>query len=347
MRWKLIAAVFSVGLIFGGGYFTWLQFKPAELPEGFAMSNGRLEAERTDIATKIPGRIREILVREGDHVKAGQVLVKMDTAELEAQLKEGQAAVEEVKQQWRQAIALLAQRKSELVFAHEQYKRSRALGKKGYTPKETVQQRLAAKITAQATVNSADAGINRAKAALGVALARVERYKENLRDTVLLAPRAGRIQYRLAQPGEVLGAGGRVLTLLDFSDVYMTIFLPTKDIGKLEIGAEARIIPDAASQYVIPATVSFVASDAQFTPKYVETRSEREKLMFRVKVRLPQEVLKRYARRVKAGITGVAYVKTAVNAQWPDHLLVKLPEVESPAVKTKGPIEGPIEGKGK
>ncbi len=330
MRWKLIAAVFSVGLIFGGGYFIWLEFKPAELPKGFAMSNGRLEAERTDIATKIPGRIRDILVREGDHVKAGQVLVKMDTAELEAQLKEGPAAVEEVRQQWRQAIALLAQRKSELVFAHEQYKRSRALGKKGYTPKETVQQRLAAKITAQAAVNSASAGINRAKAALGAAQARVERYKENLRDAVLIAPRAGRIQYRLAQPGEVLGAGGRVLTSLDFTDVYMTIFLPTKDIGKLEIGAEARIIPDAASQYVIPATVSFVASDAQFTPKYVETRSEREKLMFRVKVRLPQEVLKRYARRVKAGITGVAYVKTMANAQWPDHLLVKLPAVESP-----------------
>ncbi len=355
MRWKLIATLFSVGLIFGGGYFIWLQFQPAALPEGFAMSNGRLEAERTDIATKLPGRIHKILVREGDHVTAGQVLVEMDTAELKAQLKEGDAAVEEVEQQWRQAIALLAQRKSELVFADEQYQRSLALGKKGYTPKEMVQQRLAAKITAEAAVNSANAGIKRAKAALGAAQARVERFKENLRDAVLLAPRAGRIQYRLAQPGEVLGAGGRVLTLLDLTDVYMTIFLPTKDVGKLEIGAEARIVPDAASQYVIPASVSFVASDAQFTPKYVETRSEREKLMFRVKVRLSRDILKRYARRVKAGITGIAYVKISTTAQWPDHLLVKLPDVESPEVKIKDPIKdtrkvegtGKIEGTGK
>ena len=87
--------------------------------------------------------------------------------------------------------------------------------------------------------------------------------KENLKDYVLTAPRNGRVQYRLALPGEVLGAGGKVLTLLDLTDVYMTIFLPTNDVGKLELGSEARIIPDAAPQYAVPATISFVASDAQ------------------------------------------------------------------------------------
>jgi len=328
MRWKVILFLLIAVAIGIGAYSAWLEFKPVDLPPGFAVSNGRLEAERTDIATKFPGRVSEVFVQEGDTVEVGQILAKMDTAELQAQLEEAKAVVEEVKHQREQAIALLAQRKSELTLAEQQFERSRALEVKGYTPTEKVQQRRATKMTAEAAITSADAGIRRAKAAVTASIARVARIEENLKDSVLIAPRSGRIQYRLAQPGEVLGAGGKVLTLLDFSDVYMTIFLPMKDIGQLEIGAEARIVPDAFPDNVVPATVSFVASNAQFTPKFVETKSEREKLMFRVKVRLPQHILERYSRRVKAGITGMAYVKTAPNAQWPSNLVVNLPEVE-------------------
>ncbi|MBZ0215073.1 MAG: HlyD family efflux transporter periplasmic adaptor subunit, partial [Fimbriimonadaceae bacterium] len=203
------------------------------------------------------------------------------------------------------------------------------LGERGYTPVEKVQQREAAKVAAEAAIRSANAGIERAKAAVAVSVARAERIRENLKDYVLTAPLSGRIQYKVAQPGEILGAGGRVLTLLDMNDVYMTIFLPTNDVGTLEIGAEARIVPDAAPQYVVPATVSFVAADAQFTPKYVETATEREKLMFRVKVRLPQEILTLYAQRVKAGITGMAYVRVSRDADWPAWLSISLPEPES------------------
>lgn len=322
--------VLLVAILIGGGYFAWQQFKPLDVPAGFAKSNGRLEAERTDIATKFPGRIKQVLVNEGDNVKAGQILVIMDTAELEAQLQEAEAAIRESEQQLGQSKALLAQRKSELTLATQEYERSRALGEKGYTPIEKVQQRLAVKNTAKAAIKSANAGISRAKAAISAAVARADRLKENLKDYILHAPHSGRVQYRLVQPGEVLGAGGRVLTLLDLTDVYMTIFLPINDVAALEIGAEARILPDTETRYVIPATVSFVASDAQFTPKYVETKSEREKLMFRVKLRLPQDILKRYAKRVKAGVTGVAYVKITPDAQWPDYLSVNLPKVESP-----------------
>ncbi len=330
MNWKTGAFVLVAAIAAGAGYFVWQKNKPPGLPEGFASSNGRLEVQRTDIAAKFPGRIKEIRVREGDTVKAGEVLVTMDTAELEAQLLEAKAAVLESEQQLYQAVALLAQRKTDMTLANKEYQRSRTLGRKGYTSREVVDQRRAALATARAGQRSASAGIKRAKAGVAAAKARAQRLEENIKDYVLLAPRSGRIQYRLAQQGEVVGAGGKILTLLDLSDVYMTIFLPTRAIGRLEIGAQARIVPDAASQYVIPARVSFVASDAQFTPKYVETRNEREKLMFRVKVRLPQDVLKRYARRVKAGVTGIAYVRLAPQAQWPDYLKVKLPLVRSP-----------------
>jgi len=326
MRWKFVVFVLVAALAGGGGYYAWMKVKPAELPAGIARSNGRLEAERTDIATKFPGRIADVLVKEGDTVKKGQLLVKMDTAELEAQLREAEARTEEIRQQLEQALALRTQRQSELTLAEQEYERSRLLGKKGYTPTEKVQQRRAAMARAEAALHSAEAGIGRAKAAVSASMAGIERIRQNLSDYDLVAPRDGRIQYRLAQPGEVLGAGGRVLTLLDFNDVYMTIFLPTKDVGRLAIGAEARIVPDAAPQYVVPARVSFVASNAQFTPKYVETKNEREKLMFRVKIRLPQEILTRYSSRVKAGITGVAYVQIAPKVEWPENLAVNLPE---------------------
>ncbi len=329
MRWKtglLLIVVIAIG---GGGYFAWQQLKPAGLPPGFASSNGRLEAERTDIATKFAGRIKQVLVNEGDVVKVGQILARMDSADIEAQLLEARAATEEAEQQLDQAVALLSQRKSELTLAEQEYERSRILGKKGYTTLEKVDQRNAARLAAQATFKSAEAGIKRAKAGIKAAVARVSRLEENLKDYVLTTPVSGRVQYRLAQPGEVVGAGGKIVTILDLSDVYMTIFLPTRDAGKLEIGAQARIVPDAASQYVVPANVSFVASDAQFTPKYVETANEREKLMFKVKLRLPPEVLKKYAKRVKAGITGVGYVRLSPTAKWPENLKVKLPEIQS------------------
>jgi HlyD family secretion protein len=129
----------------------------------------------------------------------------------------------------------------------------------------------------------------------------------------------------VAQPGEVLGAGGKVLNIVDLGDVYMTFFLPTEQAGRLQIGSEVHLVFDALPEYVVPARVTFVADVAQFTPKTVETAEERQKLMFRVKAKLPSELLKKYIRLVKTGVPGVAYVQVAPNAPWPANLQVKLP----------------------
>ena len=146
-----------------------------------------------------------------------------------------------------------------------------------------------------------------------------------LHDAVLTAPRRGRVQYRLAEPGEVLAAGGRVLTLLDLTDVYMAVFLPTNQVGRVAIGAEARIVLDAVPQYVIPAKVSFIAAEAQFTPREVETRSEREKLMFRVKVKIDPALLATYIEQVKTGLPGEAFVLLGGGREFPERLAVRLP----------------------
>jgi HlyD family secretion protein len=129
---------------------------------------------------------------------------------------------------------------------------------------------------------------------------------------VLRAPTAGRVQYRLAEPGEVLAAGGKVVSILNLAEVYMTVFLPETIAGKLAVGAEARLVFDAAPQYVVPAHVTFVAAEAQFTPKSV-------------KAQIDPQLLRKYWARVKAGMPGIAYVRVDPAARWPDTLAVRLP----------------------
>lgn len=323
---KVLAGLTAGALAIAAALIWFVLRAPSDPPEGFARTNGRIEAERVDIATKFPGRLKSVLVKEGDLVKAGQVLAQLDTAELEAQLKEAEASKVQAEQQLAQAVALVAQRDSELRLATLQLERSLSLVSKGVTSQEIVDQRESAKRTAEAAVNSANAEVAVAKAAIEAAAARINRLAVDIDDSSLKAPRNGRVEYRLALPGEVLAAGGRVLTVLDLTDVYMTVFFPTNEAGRLRIGSEARVIFDAAPQYVVPATVTFVASEAQFTPKYVETKIEREKLMFRVKLSLPAEILAAHENVVKTGVPGVGYVKLSEDAVWPKRLSVTLPQ---------------------
>jgi HlyD family secretion protein len=123
----------------------------------------------------------------------------------------------------------------------------------------------------------------------------------------------------------VLPAGGKVVTVLDLADVYMTIFVPTEQAGRVGFGAEARMRLDAFPELVLPASVSFVSPEAQFTPKEVETRTEREKLMFRIKVKIDQALLEQHLEQVKTGIPGVSYIRLADAGEWPDDLAVRLP----------------------
>jgi HlyD family secretion protein len=350
-KWLLLAAVIVAG---GIGYFAWQYFQPPKLPAGFASSNGRIEATEIDIATKVSGRIVDELVKEGDLVTAGQVVAHMDTDQLQAQLREAaakkamaDAAVKTaestlVQRQEEKAAAqaVLAQRDADLLLAESKFARAKELVPKGAMSKEEFDARKSGLLNTKAATNTAkanvaasdaaistaEAGIIASKASVASAQATIERIEADLRDSVLKAPRDGRVQYRVSQPGEVLSAGGKVLNMIDLSDVYMTFFLPTDWAGRTQLGAEARIVLDAAPQFVIPAKVTFVADVAQFTPKTVETAEERQKLVFRIKAHIPQELLRKYVRDVKTGLPGVAYVQLDPQAQWPAHLEVKLPD---------------------
>jgi HlyD family secretion protein len=318
-------AALALLAIAAAGYFYWQHEVRSRLPDGIARTNGRIEAEQIEIATKIPGRVAEVLVDEGDMVRAGAVIARMDSVQIEAQLRGAEAQARQAAHVKAQAEAVIVQRSSERDLATHEFERGKTLHATGNMPTEALDKRRSAYEAAEAIYKAAAAALEQANAAVDAANANVAQMKSLLDETVLTAPRDGRIQYRLANPGEVLAAGGRVATLLDLTDVYMTVFLPARDAGRLAIGAQARLVLDPVPQYVIPATVSFVAAEAQFTPKSVETQAERDSLMFRVKLKIAPDLLKKYENQVKTGVRGIAYVRVANSAAWPDSLAVRLP----------------------
>jgi HlyD family secretion protein len=413
-------------------------FRGPALPRGFASGNGRIEATEYDVATKRPGRLAAVLVDEGAMVEAGQVVARMDTQDLEADLREAHAQLAQAREDKRRALsavtqresdlrradaaiaqrqselrradaaieqrrsdiqradaavtqrqtelqrgdAAIAQREAELALAKRELERLQMLFARdliaqqqldeGLTRTRTAEavvaqeraarraaeaalleaqaqrqaaggalaearsQRQAAdaavaqeesqKESARAALASARIDVDYREAAIEAAAARVQGITTEIADSTLTSPIPGRVQYRVAQPGEVLGAGGRVLNLVDLSDVHMTFFLPTAAAGRVALGTEIRLVLDAFPQYVVPARASFVADVAQFTPKAVETATEREKLMFRVKAQIPAELLRKHITQVKTGLPGVAYVRLDADTEWPAHLAVKLPQ---------------------
>jgi len=324
MQWKntgiiLVMATATVG-------FLLTSFQSPELPSGIASGNGRIEAVEVDITTKFGGRLAAVLVQEGDSVKLNQPLAQIDTKELDAQLRRAKAEVLRARQQRNSAIAVIAQRKSELSLAQKDLERSRSLYEHDNIALEQLQRDDTAVQIAKAILAVAHAQRSNTEAAIEAAIANSELLQVQIEDSILKCPIAGRVLYRLAEPGEVIPAGGKVLTVLDPVDVYMTIFLPTQHAARLSIGAETRIVLDGIPDMAIPASVTFVAPRAQFTPKEVETRSEREKLMFRVKVKIQPDFLKQYVELTKTGVPGEAYVRIDSNAQWPEHL----PQVPTP-----------------
>jgi HlyD family secretion protein len=316
-KWIFIGAAVLIVAFFG---FRWWNNRKNALPDGIASGNGRVESKEVDVASKLPLKVKEVLVQEGDLVKPGQVLVKMDTTTLEAELLESQNKLAAAKEQLAVAKAAITKTKSQINLAKIEKKRAGALVKERAGSQRELDVKTAAVQTTTAGLGEDVGNLAVAEQQVKVAEADVQTKQSRIDDATLTSPVIGRVLYRLAEPGEVLAAGGKALTVVDFSDIYMEIFLPSNQAGSLKIGSEARITLDSVPGKVAAAKVSFVSPEAQFTPKQVETKSEREKLMFRVKISVPKELVLANIERIKTGVRGMGYVKYRENATWPEWL---------------------------
>ncbi|CAD5203975.1 HlyD family secretion protein [Pseudomonas sp. FEN] len=314
-RSRLFAGSLLVLLMAAGGFGYWKSLHD-RLPEGLAMANGRLEATEVQIASKTPGRLAEVLVNEGDKVSRGQLLARLDTRTLEAQRNQAEAEVLRARENFAANQANVQLRQSELLLAGQELRRFRELSQRGFASGQVIDQQQSRYDTSNAALTAAKAQVSATSAAIGAAQAQVAQLTSEIDDSSLRAPIDGIIQLRLAEPGEVLGAGGRVLLLIDPSDQYMNLYLPAAVVGRLTQGDDARIVLDALPEQPLPAKIAFVAAKSQFTPKEVETRDERQKLVFRVKLRLTEPAA---VPQAKPGMPGAGYVHTAP-VDWPANL---------------------------
>jgi len=319
--------------------------------ENYVKGNGRVEAAEIDIAAKIPGRVGELYVKEGDYVRAGQPLLVMDMLSLQAQRDEALARLSQTRQAVATANAVVAVRQSDLAAARalevmrqteldsaqRRLTRTKTLSKEGAASIQELDDDQARVKAAQASLNAAQAQARAAEAAVVAAQAEVssaesmvqaaqasvKRIETEIADGHIAAPRDARVQFIVARPAEVVSAGAPILNLVDLNDAHMTFFLPETEAGRVKMGAPVRIVLDAFPDDPVPATVSYVSSTAQFTPKTVETANERQKMMFRVKAKIDQDYIQRNMQTLKTGLPGVAWVSLDGTDNWPDNLKIK------------------------
>lgn len=313
-RRKVTLALLAIALgVAATGYVVWKRQTANAVPQGFVMANGRIEAQEIDVAAKYGGRIVEVMIQEGDEVPSGTVIARLDTDELNAAIVRADAQLEAARREQEAAAHSVTERESQLTFTSQELDRAQFLSQRGYTPVETLDRRRSEWRAADAAHSAAVAQLARSEHEVQAAQAEAKRLRAQLEETALKAPRDTRVLYRLAVPGEVLAAGGKVATLVDLADMHMTVFLEGIEAGAVPIGGEARILLDSLPGQPIPARVTFVSPTAQFTPKTVETRDERTKLVFRIKVTSidPRGV------PLKSGMPGVAYIRLDAHRDWP------------------------------
>jgi HlyD family secretion protein len=317
LKW-LIPVLGVIAVAFIG--LRWWQGKKAALPLGIVSGNGRLEAKLVDVAAKEPLRVDQVLVAEGAVVRPGQVLVKLDTTTLQSELAEANAAIAAEQEHVALSRAQIVKSQSEIELAEVEARRAKNLVAEGAGSQRDLDVRNTKVDTSKAALAEAQASLQTSLQRVEEARAKAATVQTRIEDATLKSPVNGRVLYRLAEAGEVLQPGGKALTLVNLDDVYMEIFLPAEQAARAKIGSEGRITVDYDPTRAIAAYVSFVSPEAQFTPKQVETQSEREKLMFRVKLQVPKEIATQYMESIKTGVRGVGYVRINDSAQWPERL---------------------------
>ncbi|ADJ29441.1 HlyD family secretion protein [Nitrosococcus watsonii] len=326
MSRKISISIVLIALLSLLGFGAWtVLFKPAGGPPvGFARGNGRIEADLMDISPRLAGRVAEIRVREGERVRSGDVLAVMDTAELNSQLMRAEAAVASAEATAGVATAQVAEADAKLALARSEQARAETLSKRDMLSCQDLDIRRTETQVAEAALTAAKANLRARQRAVDAEAAARAEIATRIADSTLYAQGAGRVLYRLAQPGEILSSGGKLLTLVSLEDVYMEFFLPATEAPRVRIGDEARIVPDIMPHTAVPAVVTFVSPQAQFTPKQVETEAERKSLMFRIRVSIPPELVAARMDQVKTGVRGVAWVRLVKDdgslPKWPEGL---------------------------
>jgi len=296
---KTVISSLSVFILIGLAVLVWwMNFYEKPLPEGLIQANGRIEGDHYSVASKFPGRIAELKAREGDAVDKGQVLVRLDDTQISAKVTQAEKGV----------IAANAQ--CSAAEASEQQSRRDKKRLQNLLKSQTASQQEAERTTLAWRVDKDR--LVAAKAQCGAAKAALQEMQSIQDDLTIRAPAKGVITTRMADEGEVVAAGSPLFDIVDLDRLYLKVYIPEKAIGKVRLGLAAQVYTDAFPEKPFAATVRYIASQAEFTPKEVQTPDERVKLVYAVKLYLNENP----DHRLSPGLPADTVIRWQEGVEW-------------------------------
>ena len=301
---KVLTITIILCIIIAISFFVYKNFIK-EQDNNLIKGNGRIEAREVAVSAKFGGKIVQLDTNEGDEVKKDQLLAVIDSRSLEAEIEAQKAKENEILKQISAIDAEINATKSDIKFYEKELERTKTLMKKNFASQLELDKNINALDKVKAKLNSLYANKKSLQASQKSLLAAIKAQEINLADMKICSPIDGVILYKLVENGEMVANGGRMFIMYNPNDLYMTIYMPAEKAGQIKLGDKATIKLDAYPDKSFPATVTFVAENAEFTPKEVETQKERQKLVFRVKLSLDNNL----NREAKPGMPGDGYIE--------------------------------------
>lgn len=301
---KILLILFIVAIFCSIGFFEYKNFF-AKNNDNIITGNGRVEAREVAVSAKFGGKIVELKVNEGDYVKKDQLLAVIDSRALEADIEAQKAKSNEILKQISAVDAEIKATNSDITFYTKELNRTKALIKQNFASQLELDKNNNALDKTKAKLNSLIANKNSLQASYKSLLATIKAQEINLSDMKIYSPINGVVLYKLVENGEMISNGSRMFIMYNPDDLYMTIYMPSENAGQVKLGEKATVKLDAYKNKTFPATITFIADNAEFTPKEVETQKERQKLVFRVKLTFDDNS----NREAKPGMPGDGYIE--------------------------------------
>ncbi len=257
----------------------WTQRRALDAPSG---GSGEIEATTVDLSSRVGARILEVLVREGAAVQKGDLLVRLDCSDPEAQLAEAEARLAAARRQAIAAGAQIQATERSRDAAERQAKRLSALPQD--VPEASIDQTEASAAGLKHQTEAARAQAAAAAAQVRAAEAAVTRARLLAEECVIVAPRDAEVETLPHEAGELVSPGAVLVRLVDVSDIKATFYLPNAEIGAVKPGAPAVVVADAWPGETFEGAVRTVALEAEFTPRNIQTRTDRDRLVYPVEV---------------------------------------------------------------
>lgn len=311
--WTLLALV-ALG---AGSYLLFILLRPEPLPPGILYGNGYIEVTEVEVSAEVTGRIEESGLVEGQRVEKGDLLVRIRSADIRANLGEARAQVEATRAAMEALRQQLATARHHLGTAESEVARYRELRGQGIVTPEQLDQVQNRFEEARGQVRSLEAQIRESEARLEAARRRVEVLELQLQKTEIHAPISGSVLTRATEAGELAAPGRLVAVLGDLARPELRVFIPEGDIAKVKLGEPARVRVDAFPRRYFPARVVRIDQQAQFTPRDIHVPEERVRMVFGVTLALenPEGLL-------KPGMPADAWIRWQQDAAWPERLTV-------------------------